>query len=337
MSEAMHSTISRLVSGTVGEAEAERTLRALAIAPAFRGASDGRVTRAAFSVALNAVLFADLLARVPNARRYVDAQLAQDSPITFDHGALRTIRFAEGPTGALPPGQEAFARILAPLGYAVAGLYPLPALRMTGRAWCHLDHPQTIPQFFVSELHVEQFDDGFAEAAHHVFDGTRDPLDAAAVALLARFADGGEASFDEAAAGLPAVAAAFGCHHAPVTPEDYETLRAQSAEAAWIATEGNAFNHATDRVPDVLALAAELTADGYPMKDRVEVSTNGRVRQTAMRADPVARRFADGAIRQVPGSFYEFISRDTDPDTGVLDLTFDSGNATGIFAMTRAA
>jgi hypothetical protein len=45
--------------------------------------------------------------------------------------------------------------------------------------------------------------------------------------------------------------------------------------------------------------------------------------------------------RDVPGSFYEFISRDTilDHTTGraVLDLGFDAGNATGIFKMTAAA
>ena len=43
-----------------------------------------------------------------------------------------------------------------------------------------------------------------------------------------------------------------------------------------------------------------------------------------------------GQVRAVPGSFFEFISRDIDPATGQLDLAFDTGNATGIFAMTRA-
>jgi hypothetical protein len=62
------------------------------------------------------------------------------------------------------------------------------------------------------------------------------------------------------------------------------------------------------------------------------------VRQTAFIADKVLRRFRarDGSLteRLVPGSFYEFISRDIDPATGKLDLSFDSGNATGIFAVT---
>ena len=69
------------------------------------------------------------------------------------------------------------------------------------------------------------------------------------------------------------------------------------------------------------------------------MSASGRVRQTAFRADWLKREFVDDAgatiALDVPGSFWEFISRDLDPATGQLDLAFDSSNATGIFAMTR--
>jgi hypothetical protein len=75
------------------------------------------------------------------------------------------------------------------------------------------------------------------------------------------------------------------------------------------------------------------------MKDKVELSRSGRVRQTAFRADMVEREFVTETggtcLMTVPGSFYEFISRDVDPATGKLDLSFDSGNATGIFHMTK--
>jgi hypothetical protein len=51
---------------------------------------------------------------------------------------------------------------------------------------------------------------------------------------------------------------------------------------------------------------------------------------------------ADGSTitRIVPGSFYEFISRDVvappGPRSSGLDLRFDSSNAQGIFKMTAA-
>jgi hypothetical protein len=117
-------------------------------------------------------------------------------------------------------------------------------------------------------------------------------------------------------------------------------MLAESEEMAWIATEGNAFNHVTDRVPDVDAVAREQKALGRPMKETVERSASGRVLQTAFRAAPVERTFRAPAghltVATVPGSFFEFITRRPLPG-GRLDLSFDTGNAQAIFKMTSAA
>ena len=333
------SVLARLVRNVLGD-RTEAAFDALAIPAEFAEVTGDRVPRAVFAMALATVLFDDLLARVPSGARYVAGRRAAGGHILFDHGALRTIRFPEGPTGALPPGQDAFARILEPLGYAVASLYPLPALKMTGHAYCHRDLPEAIPQYFVSELHVERFDEAFAEAAARVFGTSIDPLTPADLAVLDGFARDGAVAYADAEPALPRIAAAFDRQHGDVTVADYEALLAQSGEAAWIATEGNAFNHATDRVADVEALSDTLRDGGWPIKERVEISASGRVRQTAFRADPVERLFVDAdgqqVRRTVPGSFYEFITRHA-KDDGSLDLAFDSANATGIFAMTRAA
>ncbi|MBV1688761.1 DUF1338 family protein [Novosphingobium sp. G106] len=323
------------VAALLGEARAGVILAGLEIDPLLAKA-DG-VTRAQAAMALNAVLFAQLLDRVPTAARYAAAVFAEGRQICFDHGALRTI---DGATGTLPRGRGAFARLLEPLGYRVGGVYPLPRLKMTGHVFTHADFPETVPQFFVSELHVEQLPESAQAAAQKVFGASADPLDGAARSMLDALARDGRCTPEQASAGLPALVGAFGRHHADPALSDYEALLEHSAEAAWMATEGNAFNHATDRVPDVEALAATLKDQGYPLKPAVEHSTNGRVHQTAFLADKVMRIFigADGqpVTREVPGSFYEFITRDLDPTTGRLDLSFDSGNATGIFAMTEA-
>ncbi len=328
--------IDRLAASVLGPREADTALATLVVAPALR--SEGaRISRAQLAMALNVILFAQLLRRVPTAARYVNEVVASGEPVCFDHGALRTI---DGPTGELPSGFGAFARFLEPLGYELAGLYPLPRLGMTGRAFAHKDLPEAIPQFFVSELHARELPDDAQAAAARVFGASADPLGAPEWALLNAMARDGACDIDTALAGLPGIVSAFGVQHEAPALADYETLLAASSEAAWIATEGNAFNHATDRVPDVVALADALKARGYPMKAAVEFSANGRVRQTAFLADKVVRpfRLAGGTRveREVPGSFYEFISRDPVPETGALDLTFDSGNATGIFAVTKA-
>uniref|UniRef100_B0SZC0 2-oxoadipate dioxygenase/decarboxylase n=1 Tax=Caulobacter sp. (strain K31) TaxID=366602 RepID=B0SZC0_CAUSK len=335
------SHLATLVASAVGQKAAATILDVLDIDPALTREADGPVSRAVFAMAMNAVLFHDIMGRVPLGAAYVSERRAAGHKVLFDHGALRTIDFGEGrPTGALPGGHLAFARILEPLGYAMADLYPLDRLKMTGRAYAHVDFPEAIPQFFVSELHVTRFSPAFQVIAHAVFDATADALGIEAQRALAAFAAEEACDLDAARAALPQLVAAFERTHGSLRLEHYQALKAESAEAAWIATEGQSFNHATDRIPDVEAVADAQKVMGRPIKDAVEVSASGRVRQTAFKAQPVERAFVtdDGEVMlTVPGSFHEFISRDPFVDAdGVerLDLRFDSSNAQGIFKMT---
>jgi hypothetical protein len=331
------SALECLVHSVLGQARGEYLL---AVLQRDRRLSAGGMNadRATLAMALNVLLLSDLLDRVPTAAAYVAQVAASGGRVCFDHGALRTI---DGPCGALPRGIAAFSRILVPLGYRAAGVYPLPKLRMTGHAFVHSDQPETVPQFFVSALHVSELPDTAQAAAARVFGSSVDPLGDSEIGFLAALSERGSCLVDDAVRALPGLAAAFGRHHAMPRLADYETLVAHSAEAAWIATEGNAFNHSTDRVDDVATLAARLKEAGLPLKSELEVSATGRVIQTAFIADRIEREFvaSDGAVvrREVPGSFYEFITRHRDPATGKIDLSFDSGNATGIFAVTGAA
>lgn len=335
--------LSRLIRLMAGDQAADEILGTLQIDRAFLLESAGAVSRGVFAMALNAILFHDLLGRVPTGAAYVGDRRRQRERITFDHGALRTIRFRSGATGSLPAGVGSFSRILEPLGYHVAGTYPLEKLRMTGRAFAHREFPETLPQFFVSELHVDRFSPKFQAAAERVFGNSRDPLTGTAHTALAAFAEQGRCEMKLAAPALRELVAAFGRWHDTPAIVDYQALLAESAEAAWIATEGSAFNHATDRVADVAMTACCQRSLGRPVKEAIETSATGSVRQTAFKADPVRRTFRaeDGTEAEltVPGSFYEFISRDVVMGTDGrrrLDLRFDSGNAQGIFKMTAA-
>jgi hypothetical protein len=300
------------------------------------------VTRLELAQALNMLLFDKLLQEVPAGRDYVADAAAVGTKICFDHGAVRTV--LRGKAASFPDGEALFTRMLLPLGYRLAGLYPLPRINMTGHVYCHIDDPENIAQFFVSELHPEKFSAEFQSTVDALLASSRDPLSADLLTLLDKLADDGALPITSAQRLLPAMLGCFARHHDLPTLPQYEALRAESAEMAWISTEGNVFNHATDRVADVNATAEQQRQLGRPIKDEVEVSRNGRVRQTAFRAGKVSYQLkdADGVLVDVtvPGSFYEFISRDTYiDDTGVrkLDLTFDSGNAQGIFKMTAGA
>ena len=330
------SHLQTILERVLGPANAHWLWARLSVDPALCETRE-RVPRAVIAHSLNGVLLFRSVAAVPAAGRYVEEQHAAGRALVLDHGALRTVMGVD--TAALPSGQAAFSRLLAPLGYVETDQYPMPALRMLGHGWRHADLPETIAQFFVSELDVGAFSSAFQAAAARVVGTSHDPLSEVCKGYLARLAETHVLPLDAAIELVTNLASCFGRQHANPRWDDYQTLLAESAEMAWIATEGNVFNHAADRVADVHALAEQQKALGRPMKETVEVSASGRVRQTAYRAATVQRDFvlADGSVteRAVPGSFFEFISRDVDPETEVLDLRFDAANAQGIFHMTR--
>lgn len=334
------SNIEQLLADLQGPAWTEAHFARIAVHPALLHPRAETLTQAELAQALNMLLFGDLLERVPAGRAYVEDVLRAGGKVHFDHGALRTVQW---PSGALPPGEASITRVLRALGYRHNGTYPLERLKMTGRSWAHVEFPEEIAQFFVSELHPDRFSAPFQLAVSRVIGASRDPLGAQEIALLEQLARDKSLPRHAALKLLPVLQACFARHHGLFALQDYELLLAESAEMAWIATEGNAFNHATDRVDDVEAVAAAQRRLGRPIKNAVEVSQSGRVRQTAFRAAEVEREFidADGrrVRRSVPGSFYEFISRGMVEEAGrkqVLDLQFDAGNATAIFGMTTA-
>ncbi|MEX3968370.1 DUF1338 domain-containing protein [Paraburkholderia sp. EG286B] len=332
--------IERLLVDLLGREKTDAVFSMLTVPSIFSDWETDAVTRAELAQAMNMALFEGLLQRSPNGRVYTDEIVEKGGSVFFDHGALRTVRWPHN--GALPPGEAAFTRILRPLGFGLSGRYPLDKLRMIGRTYAHEDAPDEIAQFFVSELYPERFSEEFQQCVTNVLQTSRDPLTPRAVSLLWELERDGLLPFETARELLPIIVGAFGRQHDVPRESDYETLLLESAEMAWIATEGNAFNHATDRVADVFALADAEKAKGRPMKPEVERSRSNRVFQTAYRADTVEREFraSDGRCitREVPGSFYEFITRKREFDTTTgqwkTDLRFDAGNAQGIFKMT---
>jgi len=332
----MNSGLHRLVSAEIGSESAYALLRLLDVDPRLIQPLQDDVSQAELAFAVSAVLYHQLCARVPEAQLYTQDAIRSHTRIVFDHGALRTVAW---PSGALPAGEASITRVLKPLGYVLAGIYPLARLKMTGRAWKHHEFPETIAQFFVSELHPEQFSPVFQNTVTRVLSESVDPLGPQDLSRLQTLEREGRLPWVDALIVLPKILACFGRHHGPIRWDDYQALRAESAEMAWIATEGNVFNHATDRVSDIEAISARQRTQGRSIKPEIETSASGRVRQTAFQAAMVERRFLhdnDWITQRVPGSFYEFIQRSKLP-SGELDLAFDSSNATAIFKMTAGA
>ncbi len=333
-----NTTLLEVLDAVVGADRSRNLYRSLNLSRSVAQTQDSKVSRAVLAQALNMLLFERLVESVPAAKRYVAFCLERGSKVTHDHGAVRTVALSG--MGGLPAGQEAITRILEPLGYRLNGLYPLEKLKMTGRSWAQEDDPEGIAQFFLSELHPERFSAEFRRAVERVTASSKDPLHAEDAGLLEEMRRNRFLSVEQAVKVLPGLVACFGRQHEVPELSEYELLLGESAEMAWISTEGNAFNHVTDRVEDVDRLSEEQRALGQPMKAVVERSQTGRVRQTAFHAARVQREFRTPAgmvKKEVPGSFLEFITRLTLPEGGALDLSFDSSNAQGIFKMTADA
>jgi hypothetical protein len=300
--------------------------------------SETALHRAWLAEALNLCLLHKLVEAVPVGRLYVEEQAGQGRKVLFDHGAIRTVDWVAN--GELPRGRLAFARLLEPLGFTDVRTYPLTKLNMTGWGYRQQDLPEDIAQFFVSELHPGRFSPAFQTAVGRIVGSSRDPLNAEHLSILNRLQLTRHCTLAEAYRLLPGLYEAFGRQHGVVQHADYQHVLSESAEMAWIATEGNSFNHLTDRVIDLETLVAEQNRRERPMKASIEVSASGRVMQTAYKACTVNRALADanGQLHehQVPGSFVEFIQRKLDPIDDKLDLNFDSSNAQAIFKMTES-
>ncbi|MDB6141187.1 MAG: calmodulin-binding protein, partial [Pseudomonas sp.] len=293
--------------------------------------SDTAVHRVWLAEALNLCLLHKLVEAVPAGRLYVNEQAEDGRKVVFDHGAIRTVDWFDN--GELPRGRQAFTRLLEPLGFTDVRTYPLTKLNMTGWGYRQQDLPEDIAQFFVSELHPGRFSEGFQAAVGRAVRSSRDPLNAEQLSILHRLQLTRHCDLSEAYRLLPGLYAAFGRQHGVVQQSDYQLLLSESAEMAWISTEGNSFNHLTDRVTDLEATVEEQIRRERPMKDSIEVSASGRVMQTAYKACTVQRELADATgklqTHAVPGSFVEFIQRKLDPVDDKLDLNFDSSNAQG--------
>ena len=297
------------------------------------------IHRGVIAFALSALLYEDLLERVPNALKYAQEKVAQGQKIVLDHGALRTVFLEDMP---IPAGHFAFARILKPLGYEMRDRYPLEKLKMCGFVYCHQDYPVELSQYFVSELYPKSFSDDFIHITSELMMNCRDPLTPEAQNLLQTLEQNQRLPLSAVKTLIPSLLACFSRIHRLPTWEEYKSLLTESAEMAWISTEGNAFNHATDRVNDIYALEKQQLSLGRPMKPDIEVAQNANIKQTAYLAAKVSYEFNsnDGTTRQeVPGSFFEFIERgqrQTEAEgQWEMDLRFDSKNAQGIFGVTK--
>lgn len=349
------SRFSSIITKIAGSEVCSEILSYQKINPVFTDENNETISRAVIAQSLNCLLFHDLIQRVPDAKQYVGDKLNHGHKIIFDHGALRTIKYdlidkrvhhAQPNThtpNLLASGLHAFKPILLALGFEIRKKYPLPQLKMTGYAFCHQDYPESIAQFFVSELHAHEFSPKFQETVLRCVNSSTSPLSTSSHHSLEKLHQNRELNLSESVSLIENLLKCFTRQQTTINWSDYQTLKKESPEMAWIYTEGNSFNHATDRVKNINHTVAEQKALGRKLKNNIEHAPATGISQTAFLAAMVSREFStdEGQVtRAVPGSFFEFITREkrkgSDSNTTKLVLDFDSSNAQGIFKVTQA-
>lgn len=254
-------------------------------------------------------LWNDYVAMTPQAARIKAAFEELGETVLNDHVAFRTLALEPISLEKLEP------HILA-LGYQRFEPYEFPAKKL--KAFGYLPPESDLPRIFLSELLVDQLSPASQEILQKCaaqVDASR--VDSRDVLWAGRLWD-------------------------PISPEQYETLVAESEYAAWLATIGIRPNHFTisvnglekhTEVEDVLQVVESLGLAVNDSGGRVKGSPAVLLEQGSTMADQLPMPFADGSERAVPTCYYEFAKRYPDAE-GNLFQGFVAASADKIFEST---
>ena len=252
-------------------------------------------------------LWEDYAALNPQAGRIHELVQQRGERIRNDHVAFRTFNDPR-------VGLEKVARPFEAFGYEPRGEYQFTEKRLFAR---HFEHPEPDrPKVFISELKLEAFSDALRERVGK---------------LVEQMPAGATDRWDFPVMGRPWA----------VSYDDYETLRAESEYAAWLAAFGFRANHFTIDVnalntfESLQALNAFLKENGFEMNEaggEIKGSPEQYLEQSSTLAAEADVEFSDG-VRRIPACYYEFARRYEMPD-GRLFNGFVAKSADKIFQST---
>lgn len=244
----------------------------------------------------------------PQARTIHGLLEKRGEKVVNDHIALRT--FAHPAVGL-----DVLAAPFVKFGYQPKGEYVFTEKKLFAR---HFEHPdESLPRVFISELKVAEFPESLGKIV---------------ASLIGQVSSDLPRRWDFPVAGCPW----------KVTFADYETLRAQSEYAAWMAAWGFRANHFTVLVKtlktfkSLAELNAFLKQSGFKLNSsggEIKGSREVYLEQSSTLADQVEVQFTDGT-HQVPCCYYEFAQRHPMPD-GRLYSGFVEKSADKIFESTN--
>lgn len=291
-------------------------------------------------------LWAQYRLRVPYAARYEAMVEQRGGKVRNDHIAFRTFNWD---TGAQPPGVEAVAQIIVPLGYERKDSYIFADKHLTAWHWEHRTQPEA-PKIFISQLETGALPPDAADMIAASVSGAPDLLAASEREALARLAAGKDCDA-QAADDLAARLAQFFVRpwSAPLR-HIVIAVNAHSQYAAWTLLHGNSVNHFTASInaqnvaewPDIVATVAALRTAGVPMKAALEGEVGSKLCQSSTQAvdedcDVIETDGSAGKLRW-SYAYYELAQRGDvlGPDGRPKRFeAFLGAQATNLFEMTK--
>ena len=272
-------------------------------------------------------LWADYIARVTHAQRYVELVENAGGRVVNDHIALRTFNTH---TGAQPAGIEGLERVFLGLGYEKKERYDFPTKKLTAY---HYEHENILnPKIFISQLEVDRLP---AEAQAMIAETVMNAPDL----LPADMND---------VAGLVKL---FTRPWVPPKRSVVEAVNEHSQYAAWTLLHGNSVNHftafineqQTPDMPDLVSTVEALKHMGVPMKDYIEGEVGSKLQQSSTQAvmEDCEVVEDDGSTGTINWSYayYELAERNDVEVDGVRKQFsgFLGEQATNLFEMTKTS
>ena len=245
----------------------------------------------------------------PNAAAVYQLLSAKEGFVTHDHIALRTF-------------DDRTVRIdtlMAPLvaaGYVCKGEYAFPKTHVSARHYEHDD--ATLPKVFISQLERHHFSEKFQSNLGH---------------LLSQIPQALPGQWDFFATARPW----------KIPFAVYETLKKESAYAAWVSAFGFQPTHfavQTNRFAQyrkLTTLNSFLKEHGFELNHTegdIQGSPEVFLEQSSLKAAETAVEFSD-AMYLIPGTYYEFARRYFMPD-GTLFNGFITESAEKLFQSTHS-
>ncbi|MEI5997058.1 DUF1338 family protein [Paraburkholderia bengalensis] len=241
--------IERLLVYAIGPVKAERALQTIDFPSFLNDWESGSITRSELAMALQVVLFDDLLMDSIEGRSALLELVKKGKRIFLHHSCLHTVRARLN--GALPLRETAITRIIGSLGYRFEGTAELDGMGVMKQMYSHADQPEALPGFLIGELLPDRFSSAFQRVVTRVVASSADPITPLCVQHLCELEREGVLPLGIAEHVLLLIVGAFRRRHQIASDRDYGLLALESVEMEFVARTGNAVSSFVGSVTEV--------------------------------------------------------------------------------------